>query len=273
MNPDAVHSIATLSEVIDKYGFNIILQALFILIFIVVICLFIYSTKQMEQQIIAQNKNLINELIKKSKEGAIVKEKESLKEDKDLVNMFLNLGSILKKECKNALDVIDANRTAIYMFHNGSYGVSGFHFLKFSCICEYFTRGSGSKNRIQEHTNIPVSLLDDTIDTLIRDGNCIIFTGKKEDGHINTNNTLNQITYRILLKNSDESCIFYTIYNVDNNPIGFILSEFNNKLFSYEDLKNKRSYLKHLSEKISPILEVSNYYRYKRKMNVNMNKE
>lgn len=267
METTAVNSIVTLSQIIDKYGLNIIIQALFVLLFVFFICLFIRTVDQLQKQIIVQNKNLIEELIKKNK---ITSEEEKIEKDKDLIDMFLKLGSALKKECKNTLDVIDAARTAIYMFHNGINSVSGFHFLKFSCICEYFTRGSGSKSRIQEHSNIPVSLLDDTIDQLIRNGNCIVYTGDRSEGtETHDYETSNQITYRVLLKNSDESCIFYTIYDLENNPIGFILSEFNNKLFSLKDLKNKREYLKHLADKVSPILEVSNYYRYKRNIEIN----
>ena len=268
-----VQSVLSVSDFINKYGFPVMVESLFIIIFLSIVGFFIVSNRKFQEQVLAQNKDLIEGLIKKSKEE-IANEKHEM--DKDLIEMFFKLSSSLKRECKNTLDVINANRTAIYIFHNGSVGMGGFHFLKFSCICEYFTRGSGSKSRMQEHANIPVSLLDDSIEELITKGNYIVYTGTDsicdcKECYVTKDRT-NEIAYKILLKTEDESCIFYTIYDINNNPIGFVLSEFDNKAFNLEDLKSKREYLKHLAEKVSPILEVSTYYRYKRKLTIEDNK-
>lgn len=175
------------------------------------------------------------------------KESNHEKEHKnDLMETFLSLNKKMKEDLKDAIDVLDSDRVAIYVFHNGAHTPHGLPFFKFSCICEEIARASGSRSKMKEHSNIPLSLLDDVINTLWTKGHYEYFA----NSHDIDNNFIN----RLLLQDDNKTCLFYTIYDVDNNIIGFILSEFNEETFTKEQIKEKHKYLRYISEKVTPIL-------------------
>ena len=236
---------------INQYGPSVVILSIFLIVFLSIMYLMIKSNKEYMKQLVDQNKTLIAAMLNN-------KDKAVHSHDNNALDMFLKLNSRLKTECKNTLDVIEANRTGIYTFHNGTTSISGFHFLKISCICEHFNRASGTTTKMQEHSNIPAGLLDRTIERLTLHGNYIIYNN---DDSIYDD--ANQIACKVLLNNPKESCILYTIYGAENDPIGFILSEFDTDKISLEELKDKRQYLRYLAEKVSPILEVSTYYKHK----------
>ena len=55
---------------------------------------------------------------------------------KQIVKLYVKLNTLLKTDLKKACKEVDAERIAIYLFHNGTYGLSAFPFIKMSCICE-----------------------------------------------------------------------------------------------------------------------------------------
>lgn len=175
------------------------------------------------------------------------KESKNEKETKnDLMETFLSLNKKMKEDLKDAIDVLDSDRVAIYVFHNGTRTPHGLPFFKFSCICEEIARASGSRSKMKEHSNIPLSLLDDVINTLWKNGHYEYFA----KSHEVDNNFIN----RLLLQDDNKTCLFYTIYDIDNNIIGFILSEFNEDSFTREQIKEKHKYLHYISDKVTPIL-------------------
>lgn len=248
----SVKSAGEIAGWINQYGPSVVILSIFLIVFLSIMWLMIKSNKEYMRQLVDQNKTLITAILN-NKNSSIHHSHDNA------LDMFLKLNSRLKNECKNTLDVIEANRTGIYTFHNGTTSISGFHFLKISCICEHFNKGCGTTSRMQEHSNIPAGLLDKTIERLTLHGNYIIY---------NNDNSIyddaNQIACKILLNNAKESCILYTIYGAENDPIGFILSEFDTDKVTLEELKDKRQYLRYLAEKVSPILEVSTYYKHKK---------
>ena len=241
----------SLTETISAYGLNETILGIFLFLFLGAILYLLKSNRDYTAQVIDQNKILIEFMMNSNSNES---EKNNTTENNEVFKMYMKLNSRLTSECKDTLNVIDADRTGIYAFHNGSTSITGFHFLKVSCICEYFARGHGV-SKMQEHSNIPVSLLDDTIAILIKDGNHIIYNSKD---YMYSN--ANLITCKLLLQDTRESCILYTIFaGEENTPVGFILSEFNTSKFTFEELKEKRQYLHYLADKVGPILEVSAY--------------
>ena len=242
-----VQSVGKMAIILNEYGPSITILAVFIIVFLTVIYMIVKSNKDYMKQIADQNKAMITAILN------TLNTNNKPNTDNGAIDRFLKLNTRLKKDCKDTLDVIGGNRTGIYTFHNGTTSISGFHFLKISCICEYFAIGSGSISKLQEHSNIPAGLLDGVIEKLVANGNFIIYNNT--EGGVYDDSL--QIACKILLNNNNESCILYSIYDTEQNPIGFILSEFDTSRVTLNELKEKRQYLRYLSEKVAPILEVS----------------
>lgn len=236
---------------IDSYGSTAVTLGIFLILFLGVVLYLIETNKKYMETMIKQNNDLITKLIQSNKN------REENASNKNLIPTFMKINTALKNECKEILTLIEADRTAIYAFHNGTSGVGGSHFLKISCISEYLARGAGVPSRMTEHTNLPISLLDSTIEELLLNGNCILEFDKDDE------EDSNQIIKKLLLTNCNKACILYVIYEMsESSPIGFVLSEFDINNISIDEVKAKRKYLKCLAEKISPILEINNYYKF-----------
>ena len=66
-----------------------------------------------------------------------------LHEEKDLMTLFGNIHKRLIEDCREALEILNADRTAVYVFHNGVYSSHGLPFFKTSCICEIIKKNCG----------------------------------------------------------------------------------------------------------------------------------
>lgn len=251
MEPNGVvNAIPSVAHTVSSEGPISTIIAVFILVFIISQYIMYKQTlsyrKNQDQAMhsfmqcfLDQNSKITDFLMgKQSKHG---KETKS-----DLMETFLSLNKKMKEDLKDAIDVLDSDRVAIYVFHNGAQTPHGLPFFKFSCICEEIARASGSRSKMKEHSNIPLSLLDDVINTLWTKGHYEYFA----NAHDIDNNFIN----RLLLQDDNKTCLFYTIYDVDNNIIGFILTEFNEESFTKEQIKEKHKYLRYISEKVTPIL-------------------
>lgn len=256
---DAMGQTATL---INTQGPVTVVLALFIIIFLLASYYIISQNKNYQKSndenmqklidIIIDQNNRINET--KIQE----KTKERLYEEKNLMNIFFRMSNRFKEDCKETLDAMNADRVSIYAFHNGSQSTHGLPFVKFSCVCEYIVKGSGSRSKMKAHNNVPLNLLDDVMNSLWKNGHYEVNAEDLEE----ENNLIN----KLLMQDSSKTCIFYAIYDIENTIIGFILGEFSEKSFAPEEIKEKKKYLRYLADKISPIMEFSHYQKDKEKV-------
>lgn len=253
---NTVDAVGTISGLINHDGPVAVIIAVFIIVFIASQYMqwkqnheFKKSAdnnaETMMKAILDQQKSLIESM-------RAEKESENSNE-KDLMDIFIKINNRLREDCKDALEVLNADRTAIYAFHNGSQSTHGLPFFKFSCICEYIQRGSGSTSKMNMHKSIPINLLDDIIGRLWKDGNYVHMALDEKDE--------NNFISKLLLQDNDKTCILYTIYDMESRPIGFIISEFSEESFTDEQIKEKKKYLRYLCDKVSPVLEFSSYHR------------
>ena len=257
MNPtESVNAVGTTAGFINSEGPVAVIIAVFILIFILSQYMQWKQNKDFKKSADVNAETMLKSILEQQKsliENMRAEKEHENRDEKDLMDIFIKINNRLREDCKDALEVLDADRTAIYAFHNGSQSTHGLPFFKFSCVCEYIQRGSGSKSKMKVHNSIPINLLDEVIEKLWRDGHYEYFSSEMEDG----NNFIN----KLLLQDDNKTCILYTIYDMESRPIGFILSEFGEENFSQEQLKEKKKYLKYLGDKVSPVLEFSNYHR------------
>lgn len=173
----------------------------------------------------------INENIEKynTKQNTNINTTASHKPTPELVNAYVKLNTLLKSELKDACIKTHAERIAVYLFHNGTYSLNGFPFIKTSCICEALGYHSNISpfNHIKQ-TNIPVNILDEFLDDLFHHN---IFISSK------SNLDLKNVEKILLDRNSHNYFVAISILDkskIDEPPFGFVLVEFKKDLNEIE---------------------------------------
>lgn len=144
---------------------------------------------------------------------------------------------------------IKASRVAIYLFHNGTKTSSGFDFLKVSCVGEKIVIGSGIKEKILNHSNMPVNVLDNMCDVLFSSGRYIIH---------NDESTMSTAKSQFISSNKIQYSQAVCLYDADNNIIGFVLAEFDHSYLK-KTCDEEYERLKSLSNELAPIFSYSDY--------------
>jgi len=203
-----------------------------------------------KNELIEQNNVLAKQLLEQQKNSEINNGKHKGIGNKCLVDTFVRISGAIKENCILAMNDISAVRLAIYLFHNGTSSTHGISFLKISCICEKVAIGSGVRERMIEHTNIPINLFDEMIGKMIVNDRYIIIN--KEDEIQNSNHKMfissDKITYAQLIP----------IYDINNNMLGFVEAEMEH-VYSKDVADKEKSNLNLLVKQLVPILSYSEY--------------
>ena len=205
--------------------------------------------KRSQQELENHNKILTNEMIR-----VIQSQQEELQShrhlDKELFSTFIKIKQAIKSYCYSTASDINAGRLAIYLFHNGTSSTHGVSFVKMSCICEKVAIGSGVRERMMDHSNIPINLFDDMAEELIDAGKYIIMGDDQSCSE----------TLRRLFISSHK--IKYTqlvsIYDADNTILGFVCAEMSND-YSRESALEEKAKIDMLISQIRPVLSFSDY--------------
>lgn len=205
------------------------------------------DNEEYKKQIQEQNNALVEKLIKASNERNEVMNYPHL--ERNLLETFVKLRSAIKENCTTIMNDIKAARLAIYLFHNGTFSTHGISFFKMSCICEKVAIGSGVRERLIEHSNIPINLFDEVIDKLISIGRYIVMN----DENLGSSN------HKIFLSSSK---VHYSqlvgIYDNNNNIVGFVCAEMEHPYMKEKALEEK-AHLDELVSMLVPILAYSDY--------------
>ena len=132
---------------------------------------------QLKEQNDTLTKQLLSQISNNNTSGNDTKENAIT--GKNLINIFVKLRQATKENCVTAMNKIGAVRIAIYLFHNGTHSTHGINFVKMSCICEKVVVGSGIREQMIDHTNIPINLFDEMIDKLITYNRYIIMNNEE----------------------------------------------------------------------------------------------
>ena len=259
----ATSEVFSIAEAIDKFGPYIVILAVVLLIFLCVI----YSNNRMynkfQSQLMKNNDDykdsmtdLITKMVNQLLDANDKKQNEAKTNDQDLMNIFIKLRESMQDYCKNAMDIIHADRLAIYLFHNGTHSTHGVKFFKLSCICENVKIGSGVREHSIEHSNVPLNLFDSMVDELIKNGEYIIIN----------NEELKNSNHRIFISSDKiKYAIAEAIFDKNNVILGFVLIE-SSKDYNEEIIKEQKQELSKLVYQISPVLIYGDY------IDININK-
>lgn len=175
---------------------------------------------------------------------------------KDIVGAYIDVNIAFKDASRHCLNSINASRIGVYVFHNGNASICGLPFFKFSCVHEWTSNGSGTI-RGKYHTDIPLQYFNDFIEDLWKDG---YYKTTDIDKAIDDNPSLEEFVAYSHIK----ALYIIGVYDVNNNLVGFIISEFDhNEDFDVNKSRDEsiNNALKEMSNKISPI--IGHHYIYR----------
>lgn len=250
---DEVNQIGQLSQYIQEYGPFVVILAVFLLLFLMIIIYFIKANKDATKASTEMNSKLITSILNDyMAKNAIQPEKKKLYDEKNIVDIFVKLNKSLKNVCETASKKSNSDRTAIYVFHNGSHASHGLPFFKMSCISEWVSKNSNSNIKMAEHSAMPLNLFDTIVSGLYDDSQYRITIGKNTDpGDL------------LFLKNTKiKDCIFIPIYDDENNMMGFVLNGYN-IIIDDRNLENEKAILIELANMAKPVIEFSKCQDYK----------
>lgn len=206
-----------------------------------------------KESIIKENSKISADVIKALSQQEsyrpISKREEIRSHQEELLKTFSKIRDIIKDDLFSTMNSTGACRTALYLFHNGTRSTQGIDFLKMSCIGERTLIGSGIKEQILNQSAMPVNLFDVMIEKLVENGRYIV---------INDEETMNTARAKFISANKIKYSIAVSIYDNNNNILGFVLAEFDQPYNKIESDRESKE-LTALANKISPILSFSEY--------------
>ena len=217
---DCSTEIEKYASLLDTYGVTVVILAVFIFIFMIIFMLLLRNNHRTTKQLMDQQQQLFDIITSKNKEEKENKENHK-KNERSLLKTFVKLDDSIKNVLKKINEEIGASRLSIYVFHNGSYTSHGIPFFKVSCISEIFKKGSGMSSKFNTHTNLPLTMFDQSVKTLFNEGKVLIDDISAIESE-----------YPILFKmfsSSVKSACGVAIYDEDNNILGVIIAEFKSK--------------------------------------------
>lgn len=180
---------------------------------------------------------------------------------KDIIGAYIDVNMILKDASRKALQKLDCDRVAIYVFHNGNNAMYGLPFFKMSCIHEWTKTGIKTK-RMQTHTDIPLNFFYNFIENIYKDGYYSV-------DDINADNGLDSSIKEFIAYSDTESMyIVNTKAPVTDAITGFVVAEFNEKNnFEHDDHRNEyvKDVLIEMAATVAPLLGTE--YKFKKKEN------
>lgn len=241
---------------LDTNSFILLLVLLFIIasITVAVAIIVIVSNRKLmaTNNINKQQNNMLKGILEKlveDKDTGSNNKKNNDEHEKSLMNTFVKLRTATKENCVATMNQIAASRIAIYLFHNGTHSSHGVNFFKMSCICEKVAIGSGVRERMMEHTNIPINLFDDMIGKLLMYNRYII---------INDEN-ISETDHKIFISADKIKYVqLISIYDLDNNILGFVAAEMD-KPYSKDEADEEKKTIDELVKQLVPVLSYSDY--------------
>ena len=190
---DTMESIEKTSRLLNEYGVEIVILAVFIVIFIGILTYMVVinnklinkSMKDRENDIVnteeiieatvsacvASIKEMQSQFIKDSMEQSFEKEKEK---NKDVIQSNLNAYAVFEESAKNVMERLKCQRIGIYLLHNGNSTPYGYPFSKASCAYEYTPKGPIKTIRGREHSGVPLYAFSKLIEHLMEYDDCLV---------------------------------------------------------------------------------------------------
>ena len=207
--------------------------------------------KSFVETIVSKNNYNLLQNIKEDTSTPVTTVIERKTSQEHLLQVFKKIQTILSDDLYRTMMKTNACRIAVYLFHNGTKTPTGFNFVKISCIGDKCQIGSGIKERILSHSNMPINLFDDMYDKLIDNGYYIIIRDANS-GIMDT--AKSEFLSAPKIQYSQAVCI----YDFNNTTLGFILAEFEHA-WDADTANTERERIVAFCKRLSPIFSYNDY--------------
>lgn len=245
--------VGGISKLLYEYGPYIVILAVVLVLFLMIIVYILNVNKKTIENERQMNNKLVTSLLNDyfaQNSKVLVKEDKSY-DEKHIVDIYMKLNKSLKNVCELTLKKTGSNRTAIYVFHNGSHASHGLPFFKMSCISEKVTKDSNTNIKMSEHSAMPLNLFDSIVSGLYNNAEYRITLEKDNDP-----------SDIIFLKGTKiKDCFFIPIFDDDDNMMGFIFNGYNT-INPNKDIEKEKEYLSELATMAKPVIEFSRLQEY-----------
>ena len=167
---------------------------------------------------------------------------------KDLVGAYIDVNIAFKDASREALNRLNCDRVAIYVFHNGNTSIHGLPFFKMSCVHEWTAMGKNTL-RGRYHTDLPLHMFNDFIQDLWKEK---IYVCPDVEIKAHEDPSIKEFT------SYSSTTSLYMMAIVDKNGVlaGFIVAEFSSMREFSEHIMNNSAYeiLNEMKYKVSPII-------------------
>lgn len=266
--------IEKLASMISEYGPLIVIMAVFLFVFVAAVLAIMHMNNKMIISAINERNTMINSITgqndklvdciahRDDKDTESTHEEEAQDKEapiiiknsadkRDLIGTYIDINIILKDASRNALEDLDCERIAIYVFHNGNKSIHGLPFFKMSCVHEWCKTGSRAMKtktiRGISHVDMPLYTFSSIVEDIYEHGKYVVEDVNnlcKRDEHLQT-----------FLAYSDAKSVYaVAIVDDDGNVAGFILAEFSEKKNFKECGKEVEDILETMNECIRPVI-------------------
>lgn len=243
-----VQHVAGLAGLIKQYGMEVIIVAVFIMLFVLLFRSIISNNNKMYDRITVMQDEMTKTLKELIKEAA---DKQQNKTE-NVLEIFIKLDSAMKDILTHSKLRLDCERLSVYAFHNGTRASHGFPFFKVSCISEQIKVASKTKPVLKEQAAIPLAVFDNSLYQLYDHGYLII----KDTAEIKEEFPA---LFSMLKNNMIKSMVMVAIYNSKNEILGVTMAEYADALGDDDMVDFIRNELVEVAIKLAPIMEYSNY--------------
>ena len=223
-----------LIKAIADVGFMVVVSAVFIVLAVR------GFTKQ--QKLMDKQQDWLEEFINQKIE------KFKIHPDEEEIEALEVVDSEMNKELRGLLTYLRADRTYVYLYHNGGVSTSGLYFQRMSCVCEVVSQGiMPLASQEQGLYRASYSLL---CDSLKENKFCRVPDVEELKGRDN-------FIYQQLMLHHAESSFFYALSDsINNEVVGFIGVEYCS-LDKWQDNERKiKSAMQESSLRISSLVNV-----------------
>lgn len=251
-----MQDIGSIAEYIDQYGPLIVILAVFLALFILIITFIISQHGKTTNTTMEMNSKIIEKILNEQFEKNNMFSPQKNYDEKNIVNIFMQLNESLKEVCEYTMNKTQSDRTAIYVFHNGTHASHGLPFFKLTCICETISRYSNMNVQINTHSDVNLNMVDSIVSNLYN----------HSEYRIIKKNALDPGDLIFLQHTKIEDCFFHSIFDDDNNMMGFVVNAYN-KTVEDHDIDLERKCLNELARSAKPVIEFSNFQKRKEEAN------
>lgn len=249
--------ISSIAKLLEQYGPMIVILSVFLLIFLILVKHILNNNKKLSENEQELNSTIIEKILDDyfaNRSKAIEMTENKKYDEKNIVDIYVRLNNSLKNVCEVTLNKTNSNRTAIYVFHNGSHASHGLPFFKMTCICEIVSKDSNMNLKIEEHSAMPLNLFDTVILALYNNAEYRITEGQTTDP-----------CDLIFIKNTKlKDCFFVPIFDDENKMMGFIFNGYNT-FDPLRDVEKEKETLTNLAMMAEPVIEFSKFQEYQSK--------